>query len=545
MKKNICFLVLIFISHLVRSHDIHYNHVNLKQWNIEKENRSVEGSFFMLKDDVVYIEDRNDRLVSFPLHSLSPADQSYVMRKYDHLRQINHAVSQPEVNKISARNKLNTSIVVSFFFLLAGAVASFLFVKKPKWRFSLPVLMAAGSMFVFGFGQKFSRSFQVSTSPAFIDSAFTPFKPYVNTFWDTTYFYVESKGIPTTHGMMVGISNHGWQQQVPIPQCYIGNNAWPIPLNPVMSANPIPVDSIHFTRGAIAIAANGVPIFNVHTNTGVDSYLDGQLDNYGGHCGRADDYHYHIAPLHLYSGFTPTSLPCAFGLDGFPVYGNVEPDGSAMQTLDANHGHFYNGTYHYHGTPAAPYMIARMAGVVTEDATHQLIPQAAAHPVRPSLTPLNGALITGCTPNQANNGYTLTYTLNSQTDSIVYFWNLSGQYTFNFYTSGNGIPTTQTYNGFSQCVVPTGISTIENNYSGFTVYPNPGKGLIHISPPAGIKPAEIRKVTVSDSKGNRIFTYNQFMAEMDLSSLTNGMYIIQMETAKTRISQKIIIGDQW
>ena len=133
-----------------------------------------------------------------------------------------------------------------------------------------------------------------------------------------------------------------------------------------MSDNPIPVDEIHFTRGAIAVAVNGVPIFNYHTNTGVDSYLDGQLDNYGGHCGRADDYHYHIAPLHLYA-YTNSSLPIAYGLDGFPVFGEFEPDGSAMQVLDDNHGHWYNGEYHYHGTSAAPYTIGRMAGVVTED----------------------------------------------------------------------------------------------------------------------------------------------------------------------------------
>jgi hypothetical protein len=27
--------------------------------------------------------------------------------------------------------------------------------------------------------------------------------------------------------------------------------------------------------------------------------LAGELDEYGGHCGRADDYHYHIGPVHL------------------------------------------------------------------------------------------------------------------------------------------------------------------------------------------------------------------------------------------------------
>ena len=85
------------------------------------------------------------------------------------------------------------------------------------------------------------------TDPNVIDEAFKPFKPKINTFWDQNYFYVESNGIPD-HTMMKGITS--WQQQVPIPQCYVGTNSWQIPLNPEPSSNPIPVDSQHFLRGA-------------------------------------------------------------------------------------------------------------------------------------------------------------------------------------------------------------------------------------------------------------------------------------------------------
>jgi hypothetical protein len=153
----------------------------------------------------------------------------------------------------------------------------------------------------------------------------------------------------------------------------------------VIAATPVPVNPQHFIRGALALAVNGIPIFNPFTNTGVDALVDGQLDNFGGHSGRADDYHYHIAPLSLYSQTSPT-MPIAFGLDGFPIYGSKEPDGSDMKALDANHGHYgSNGVYHYHGTTAYPYMIGSMVGKVTEDATMQIIPQATATPVRPSL----------------------------------------------------------------------------------------------------------------------------------------------------------------
>jgi hypothetical protein len=339
------------------------------------------------------------------------------------------------------------------------------------------LILCCASFFAFTYWK--DQSVQLNTDPAIINEAFAPFVPAVHTYFDDNYFYVESRGIPETHEMMVGISNHGWQQQVPIPQCYVGSNAWPIPLNPVLASNPIPVDNVHFTRGAVALAVNGVPIFNVYTNTGVDSYLDGQLDSYGGHCGRADDYHYHIAPLHLYD-HTNTSLPIAYGLDGFAVYGAVEPDGSPMQPLDENHGHFgSDGVYHYHGTSEAPYMIARMAGEVVEDATNQLIPQAAAHPVRLSLTPLNGALINMCVPNSQGNGYTLGYMLNGQQDSVVYSWTSTGNYTFSFFTTGDGVATVEQYDGFEQCTVPVAIYET-NALHPFEVYPNPCEDVIRL-----------------------------------------------------------------
>ena len=119
------------------------------------------------------------------------------------------------------------------------------------------------------------------------------------------------------------------------------------------------------------------------------------------------------------------------------VYGAYEPDGILMTSLDANHGHNYNGEYHYHGTANAPYMIGNMVGQVTEDASAQIIPQAAASPVRPAQTPLNGALISGVVPNGIN-GYILSYVLNNQNYQVSYSWTSNGLYTFNFIFTQQG-----------------------------------------------------------------------------------------------------------
>ena len=94
---------------------------------------------------------------------------------------------------------------------------------------------------------------------------------------------------------------------------------------------------------------NGVPIFNALNNRGDDAYLYGELDEFGGHAGRADDYHYHTAPLHL-SELVGIDKPIAYALDGFPIYGLTEPDGTAVTDLDEFNGHFAaDGSYHYHG----------------------------------------------------------------------------------------------------------------------------------------------------------------------------------------------------
>ncbi len=80
--------------------------------------------------------------------------------------------------------------------------------------------------------------------------------------------------------MMFGIMN--WQQQVPLPQDYTGENAWKLPLKPVPAASPISVKN-RFLRSAIALAISSIPIFNPSNNWGEISYKIGELDQWGGH----------------------------------------------------------------------------------------------------------------------------------------------------------------------------------------------------------------------------------------------------------------------
>jgi hypothetical protein len=109
-----------------------------------------------------------------------------------------------------------------------------------------------------------------------LETSFKPFADAVKTRSDNDFFYVESAGMPD-HQIMVGIT--AWQQQVPLPQTYTGANAWRIPRQPVPAKQPMSAKT-GFFRGAIAIAVNGVPIFNPIKNDGrTDTLLAGSSMN--------------------------------------------------------------------------------------------------------------------------------------------------------------------------------------------------------------------------------------------------------------------------
>ena len=280
----------------------------------------------------------------------------------------------------------------------------------------------------------------VRAQPPDIAAAFRPFEELkaIACRSDGRYFYVESNGIPD-HPLMVGIRS--WQQQVPLPQQYVGGNAWQIPLVPVPAADPATTRN-RFLRGAIALAVNGIPIFNPLNNRGDDAFLAGELDDYGGHCGRADDYHYHLPPVHLEKQ-VGKGRPIAYALDGYPIYGYEEPDGSRVKNLDRLGGHEdAAGNYHYHATKAYPYLNGGFHGEVVER-DGQVDPQPRAEPLRPALPPLQGATIVEFASPAANTRR-LTFNLGGRKGSVSYTVGADGKVTFEF-RDPTGRTSTETY----------------------------------------------------------------------------------------------------
>ena len=273
----------------------------------------------------------------------------------------------------------------------------------------------------------------LNTLPGFDEFAST-----VKVFASGDYWQVESNGLPA-HNMMVGITS--WQQQVPLPMTYKGSNAWQLPKKPALADNPVSAKTSLY-RGAIALAVNGVPIFNALNNRGEDAFLVGELDKWGGHCGRADDYHYHVAPLHL-ATIVGSAKPIAYALDGFAIYGSTEPDGSTMKKLDEYNGHVgTDGVYHYHGTTTYPYINGGMRGVIRGVVGDQVDPQPSAKPFREAGAPLQGATITNFSSPKTGQ-YALEYSQSGKTGLVEYTVSDSAvAFTF---TSPTGAVTTEKY----------------------------------------------------------------------------------------------------
>jgi len=351
-----------------------------RTWTVQENGRQIDASILLSKDGQLRLEQPDGSVVTVPLRDLTESDRLWAERQLHEIRLLN---TQPATQLLALQT---------------------------------------------------GRRDREPTKPS-IASLFDPFRKHVQVRWDDDFLYVESDGMPD-HPMMIGIT--AWQQQVPLPQQYTGNNAWRIPLNPVPARKPMSAKT-GFFRGAIAIAVNGIPIFNPIKNDGkTDTLTAGELDQWGGHCGRADDYHYHIAPVHL-EKIVGKGKPVGFALDGYPIYGYADEDASTPKDLDWLNGHKdSDGNYHYHATKTYPYLNGGFYGEVIER-DGQVDPQPRARGVRPSLTGLRGAKITGF-ENPKPNSFKVEYDVYGDKRSVSYDVADNGSAVFRF-TDSDGTRT--------------------------------------------------------------------------------------------------------
>ena len=260
---------------------------------------------------------------------------------------------------------------------------------------------------------------------------------------DETYANFSTLGIQSRHAMMNGIV--ATNQQVPIPQNFTGTNAWRIPLVPQVAATKLSA-----VDGPIGLAVNGVPIFNPCKQGGCsgpgggDTKVVGELDLCNGHAGRADDYHYHAAPICMMADQGPAywdTHPLGWALDGYAIFGYRNPDGTTA-TRDAicggntlTHPNAPSG-YAYHVTDASPYVLSCFYGVPSPDLAGQ---GAKYSPLRPPGTPMPSSNMTlDATSTSLGVGGTTTQTWQNAGHTYVIRYTRTSAvcWTFVFVTDG-------------------------------------------------------------------------------------------------------------
>ena len=537
------FLMITF-PFVVNAHTGSHRESNEKVWQLENSKTSFSATFISFQDKSVFLKSENNGIIKLPITDFSMEDQLYVLDKHQFLVNINSGVNlgskldvQPKIFKISKqKGGLGVFLIVCFFIFIGfylslskhkrvtvlGATFSLLFliliacstddatddtpdsvVEKDS---TLGDTSTDNDDNTDTTDDSTDTSDNSSTSTTSVDTIKSYFSRFsgVNITSDDTNFYIESHSWPE-HGMGTGIT--AWQEQVPIPQDYIGDNRWTIPLNPVKSDSPLDT-SEHLMKGAMAVAVNGVPIFNVFNNRGVNAFLAGELDDWGGHFGKGDDYHYHLVPTHL-EETVGKETPLAYALDGYPVYGYTD------ETLDDAFGrNDGSGNYRYHASLDKPYFIPFMMGKITLDPQSeapedQIFPQPVQNPVRPSndFKPIEGSdVYVFGVKETGKNTFSFEYSITGKLGTkyyVNYSWDTNCGFTYVYVDENGGttnLPTngsigtatgnTESFNNIKFCtdvsLGDTGIvtsddtsdssnDTTDTTSSGYTVVSTPSK----------------------------------------------------------------------
>ena len=177
---------------------------------------------------------------------------------------------------------------------------------------------------------------------------------------DANWVTLQSEGVPNYTSPYWG-SGHGLYE-APHAGMTVNPNfietfslEFRIPLNPEVTSS---VTATSF--GPVGIAVNGVSLYNQNAAPGdVLANEFPTFDRYLGHPTPTGQYHYHVEPLYITDD---GSHLVGFLLDGFPVYGRKDQDGSYPTDLDTANGHtgvtadYPDGIYHYHITETDPYI---------------------------------------------------------------------------------------------------------------------------------------------------------------------------------------------
>lgn len=97
----------------------------------------------------------------------------------------------------------------------------------------------------------------------------------------------------------------------------------------------------------------------------------------------------------------------------------------------------------------------------------------------------------------------------------------------------NGTPSNGTVYRFT----PETMSTNQNELSKINIYPNPTKDILYFDAPSGL---DISKVVITNSLGQEVYFSNSFDNQINIASLSSGVYHLTIETNQGKTNRKII-----
>jgi len=222
---------------------------------------------------------------------------------------------------------------------------------------------------------------------------------------------------------------------VPLPQLYFDDNAWRIPLKPVVAKEPAMIKG-RFLRGAIALAVNGIPIFNPQNNRGEISYEIGELDKWAA-----------IADARMI--ITTTSRRCICRRRSakacrWLMRSMVIPF-TASRSRMAHRWRISTNAMATRTRRSATILVRRTSILYVFGGFHgevvereeQVDPQPRAQGVREALTALRGAKITAF-ESTGKDSYKLSYDVNGDKRSVSYSIKADGTYPFHFDNGRDG-----------------------------------------------------------------------------------------------------------
>jgi hypothetical protein len=134
----------------------------------------------------------------------------------------------------------------------------------------------------------------------------------------------------------------------------------------------------------------------------------------------------------------------------------------------------------------------------------------------------------------------MTYTLNNQTYSVDYKWTTNGVYTYNF-ISPTGT-TTQTYNGFKPCTVPTANESETQIQFKVDLFPNPTNGTLHLQLGGGLNAQQIQHISIYNILGQMIYQSDRYQQNIEMKDFAKGFYLVKIQLPQTQFTQKVVVN---